>query len=266
MKIDPRTARIPAALILLAASPGCVQSNVQRASARTPPAVVLGLPGAPASPVAAELETVIVYEGPGSWKRRAFWDEYIVIVTHTGPTPLQLTDATLVGESGAPIKPGNDWEETERQSADWWRRNATAGNLALGAGAIVIGAAAGTSVIAMAAAVLAGSNPILGIAAGVALVSAGAAHLLVVPSEESQRFIADEFDRRRIKFPVKLGSADTFRGSLFFRVTPSPRKLLLHFDSRGPKRIVSIELAPLQGLHRRESPTVVTGATTGQGP
>ena len=47
------------------------------------------------STASATVHTVIVYQGPGSWKREAYWDEYVVSLVNRGETPLVISTAML---------------------------------------------------------------------------------------------------------------------------------------------------------------------------
>ncbi len=243
------------ALLLVATFSGCASSSVRRASANTPPAVSLALSGRPSGALQAIVETVIVCDGPGSWKRRAFWDEYVVTVKNSGPTPASILGASLVDAQNQWIASGSNWKDLERQSADWWRRHATANNLALGAGLTVVAGTLGASAIGMFAAAIVGSGPVLGIAAGAALVSLGTAHLLTSQAEDAEKFIASEFDRRRLPFqhPVAAGSATC--GSFFFRITPSPQRLIVHLDVAGRNQVAVVDLPSLHRLHRKPAAT-----------
>ena len=78
-------------------STGCVSAKYQRAADDTPPPTVLNLAatpavsaGAPTAPsgLDARLNTVIVFRGPGSWKRDAYWDEYVLTLANRGAAPL----------------------------------------------------------------------------------------------------------------------------------------------------------------------------------
>lgn len=248
-----RLLRLALALLLAATFSGCASSSVRRASANTPPAVSLALSGRPSGALQATVETVIVYDGPGSWKRRAFWDEYVVTVMNSGPTRASILDAILVDAQNQMVRSGSNWKGLERQSADWWKRNATANNLALGAGMTVLAGTAGASAIAMFAAALVGSGPVLGIAAGAALVSLGAAHLLTSQIDDAEKFIASEFDRRRIPFQHPVAAKSATSGSFFFRITPSPQRLIVHLDVAGRKQIAIVDLPALNGLHRKRA-------------
>ena len=110
------------ALALLACS-GCVSAKYQSAANGTPPPVALNLTSAPARflplestggdsnpaaappSVAAVVHSVIVYRGPGSWKRNAYWDEYVVSLVNRDSASLVVESAMLTdfrGDTSAP--------------------------------------------------------------------------------------------------------------------------------------------------------------------
>ena len=72
--------------------------------------------GAQQSPVEALVNTVIVYQGPGSWKREAHWDEYVVTIANRGDAPLVIDSFSLTGLSGREVAPGTIPWALEKQS------------------------------------------------------------------------------------------------------------------------------------------------------
>src|SRR5207247_1373526 len=96
--------------------------------------------------------------------------------------------------------------------------------------------------------------PAAAVGAGMVLVSGGAAYLLSRPDEDRGRAITEEFNRRRIELPSPVMPGNVTRGSLFFRVTPSPQKLVLEYEVRGHPHHISVDLAPLISLHRKHPP------------
>src|SRR6185436_17906008 len=115
----------PFALLAAAlACTGCVSSKYKLAKpADTLPAVALNLTSTPApgkadapSPVEATLNTVLVFQGPGSWKREAYWDEYIVTLANRGPAPFNIESATLTDFQGQAVTPGDNPWDLEKQS------------------------------------------------------------------------------------------------------------------------------------------------------
>src|SRR5258708_7879003 len=104
MKAEPCLPRIIAlailAVIVLLAFTGCVSSRYKEAGKSTPPPRLLNVAFAPA-PLEAALSTLITYNGPGAWKRDAFWDEYVVTLHNPGSEPLTVSSAGLVDFVGA---------------------------------------------------------------------------------------------------------------------------------------------------------------------
>jgi hypothetical protein len=92
-----------------------VSAKYRFAAKDTPPARALNarFPGAP---LEANLVSVITDGSPGSWKREAFWDEYVATLHNGGDQPLQVASATLVDSAGTPRSPGDDPWALERES------------------------------------------------------------------------------------------------------------------------------------------------------
>lgn len=87
-----------AALSALAAAAlagaGCVNAKYKSAGRDIPPPALLNLTCEQA-PLVATVNSVIVLHGPGSWKRDAYWDEYVVFVANRGSTPFVVESDTL---------------------------------------------------------------------------------------------------------------------------------------------------------------------------
>src|SRR4051812_11085465 len=105
---------------------GCVSTKYKMAKPQaTPPAVTLNLGNtpaaadAPAPALAATLHTVIVYQGPGSWKREAYWDEYVVTVVNRSDKPVTIESASLTDFQGQTSAPGDNPWALENQSHDY---------------------------------------------------------------------------------------------------------------------------------------------------
>jgi hypothetical protein len=65
------------------------------------------------------LHTVIVFDGPGSWRRGAFWDEYVVSISTRGREPVRIDLVVLTDRLGVERRPGADPWAVEQVS----RRN-----------------------------------------------------------------------------------------------------------------------------------------------
>jgi hypothetical protein len=232
---------------------GCVTRGYQLAPKNTPAPVALHLEAAQ-PPVEAAVHQVVVYQGPGSWKRAAYWDEYVVSVVNRGPAPLTIDSVVLHDQRGAPIDPGvNPWA-LERLSKKWWETNGarqTGTYLVLGAGtAVGAGVAVASAYSGLwGASVSAGTSAAGAIGAATAITLPLVAVGTVVANIHSKHRVEAEFTRRRLGLPLTLAPGQTVQGSLFFRITPGPQRLALHGRAADQPCAVTVSLAPLAGLH-----------------
>jgi len=109
--VCPLAWRRPAALLAGLCLAGCVSATKYKmARDDTPRAQLLNV-AFPSAPLQATLTTLIVYGGPGSWKREALWDEYVVTLHNPGGQPLTVTTAGLMDRTGIARAPGIDpWQ------------------------------------------------------------------------------------------------------------------------------------------------------------
>lgn len=247
---------------------GCVSSKYKLAAKQTPPAVMLHLSAAPAASapenvptpaVEATVESVIVFGGPGSWKRAAYWDEYVVSLANHHADALILEEAALTDFQGAIASPGKNPWELERESRNRTAQlRSTAGNiLHLGAGMVgsgLVGMASG----AVVGPVVLGSSwfgPVIegaatGLVAAVPVYIASSVYLNVSRKHD----VEAEFKKRDLHLPTSLAPGETIRGSLFFRISPGPRQLMLRYRIGNETREAIIDLAPLSSLHLKTIP------------
>ena len=240
---------------------GCLSPRYQRASKKTPPPVMLNAKF-PSAPLQGNLETLIMPDGPGSWKKKAYWDEYVVTLRNSSDQPLQITAAELVDFTGDPKQPGEDPWKLERESKSLAKRYQDAGMtvvrvagprvLVTAAEPTVAGATLGTAGAATAATATAVALPVYG------------ATILGI-NVHNRKSITAEFNRRRLTLPLILPPGETKTGSLFFPMVPNPQKLIVHWssESRGGDsgdsghsggHDLALPLEFLQGLHVKGAP------------
>lgn len=268
-----RASAIVSAALMLS---GCVTRGYKLADKNTPPPVALNLSSAPATaptpeggtsaapaaplpsaaPAEAVVRTVIIYQGPGSWKREAYWDEYVITVTNRGEAPLIVHGATLFALNGESTTPGEDPWKLERIGKTWWQGNAgqqaktyllLGGGTMAGAGIATVAALSGGLFAPLTGAAAAGVT--VGAAAVVALPLVAVGSVGMNLHRKAQ--VEAEFKRRRLALPLTLAPGQSFEGSLFFRATPSPSELRLHTGVLDGARDVTVSLAPLASLHLR---------------
>lgn len=224
---------------------GCVSSRYRAAPQGTPAPRLLNLAFIPA-PVAGALNTVITYNGPGSWKRDAFWDEYIVTLHNSGTEPATISSATLIDFAGT-VRPARDepWalekesktlEQRYQEAGIAFARYAVPGVLILGAGAGFASAAFFSAGAATAASVCLVALPVY--YAGVLTIN-----------HHNRGAMEKEFTRRRLALPLILAPGETRTGSFFFPMVPNPQSLRLRWSqgSAGGESVLALDF--LHGLH-----------------
>lgn len=243
---SPGWRRVLAAGAVLFVCGGCVSTKYQRAPKDTPAPLVLSFAAAQPA-VAATLHTVIVQKGPGSWRKEAYWDEYVCSVTNRGATPLTVEAAALVDVLDAEQSPGDEPWALERRSRDNLGKYEHSGRkIAIGAGLTLTwistpgwalaGIASGSAVGVWAGLATFVAIPVWAVGSGVRTLVARSA-------------VTDEFNRRRLVLPLTLAPGETRRGSFFFPISPGPQRLALRGRAGGAPQTVTIDLAPLAGLH-----------------
>jgi len=224
---------------------GCVSSRYLEAKKDTPPPQLLNMPFAP-SRLEAALNTVITYNGPGSWKRNAFWDEYVVTLHNPGSQALTISVVGLTDLAGAVRTTGdNPWElEKESKTLEEKYRAAGIAFVRYGAPAVVI---LGTGAWVVSATLYGTAGAV---AASATLVALPVYYVGVVMINHYNKVAMEkEFNRRRLALPVVLAPGETRTGSLFFPMVPSPRALALHWTAESGPGDAVLALDFLHFLH-----------------
>jgi hypothetical protein len=209
-------------------------------------------------PVELILHTVIVYKGSGSWKQKAYWDEYIITITNRGELPLAIESATFVDFQDKHNTAGSDPWELEKQSKTWWQniKSTEAARLAkLGAGYV---ASVGVLMVGY-------ELSSLGIAAVVAtgfIALPVYTVMSVVANISGRHKIKEEFNRRRLALPAIVPAGQVVQRSLFFPITPGPKRLILQCQVGEEARDVEFDLSPLAGLHLLEETTTLSASSS----
>ena len=140
----------------------CVSPKYKRADKSTPPVQPLNVKF-PSSTLDTSLYAEISDGSPGSWKRDAFWDEYVVIMHNEGDQVLNIVSATLTDYAGAVRPAGTDPWALERESKTLEKRYRDAGiAFARMAAPRVIASAAEPTVVASAGVGTAGAATAVG--------------------------------------------------------------------------------------------------------
>jgi len=203
-------------------------------------------------PVVMVLDTIITYNGPGSWKREALWDEYVVTISNQGPQPLTVASAELTDFAGTIHATGIGMQSLERQSTILEQECLDAGlAFARDAGPTAVTVGGGVRLVGAASA---------NTGAGMAVVAAG----VPVPASYTRKIVSlnkvyfvGEFEQRRLALPLTLAPGEARVGSLFFPMVPNPRALSLHWSSGTTSGGLTLPLDSVQGLHVKAPATAV---------
>ena len=256
-----RSAFVMATLVAaaLCGQSGCVASKYRLAKSSTPPVQPLNIAFPPSTPLQAALTALISFGGPGSWKREALWDEYVITLQNDGAQPLTIYSATLADSAGIAYTAGHDPWALEKQSKmleTQYRDRGEAFLRSAGPGVAIVGVGA-----AAAAATIAGPALIAPAAAG------ALAALAVLPvyylsvwgiDYHNKQAVMAEFTRRRLALPLTLAPGETRTASLFYPMVRNPRSLELYWSSESSSRQAALPLDFLKGLHVPAAPADTT--------
>ena len=238
---------------------GCVATKYKLAKKNTPPVQLLNTAFPSSPPLQTTLATLISYGGPGSWKREALWDEYVVTLENHGERPLTIDSAALASTAGTPYAPGSDPWALEKQSKKLekqYRDNGEAFLRAAGPSVLIVGVGAATAT--------ATAGTTMFVSAGVA--GAAVAAIVVLPvyyisvlgiNHHNKKAVMTEFNRRRLPLPLTLAPGETRTGSLFYPMVRSPNSLALNWSNEtgGATDVLSLDF--LQALHVPGAPVAL---------
>lgn len=230
-------------LLLTLAQTGCVTTRKYRMTGeQATPAAGLNYT-AETTGLTLVLASVIVHDGPGAWKQRARWDEYVVGLTNGGAVPLTVGSATLVDLLGAPQVPGMDPWKLEQLSETSWRKYNRVGQFVLGVGAYAGAVELSAIGYGLTGGVMSGVFFIMPVVLIADVVTVG------VLNHRNKAKVQREFDRRRLALPLTVAPGQSLTGSLFFPVAPGPQRLILKGKAGDAPVELVLELKPLAGLH-----------------
>lgn len=221
----------------------------------------------PPAALQTSLNSLIIPAGPGSWKRKAFWDEYVVTLHNSGDQPLQVTSMELVDFSGAHRRAGDDPWKLEKESKSLAKQYQDAGTTIVRVAGPRVLVAATESSGATSAIVGGAGAATTATATAIALPVYGATMLGI--NLHNKKVITAEFNRRRLRLPLVLAGGETKSGSLFFPMVPNPQSLTVNWssesgsDSRPSESVLPLEF--LHGLHVKgpQAKDATSSRTTG---
>ena len=226
---------------------GSASNNDQTAQGETPPLVPVNL-ATVQPPAVMVLHTIITSDGPGSWKREALWDEYVVTISNQGGQPLTVVSAALTDFAGTSHAAGAEMQALEKRSTTLEQKYLAAGlAFARDARPAAVTVGGGVRLVAATGGALGDG---IGLAAAAAGVPVPAFYVRKIVSLNKVYFVS-EFGQRRFSLPLTLAPGEARVGSLFFPMVPNPRSLSLRWSGGTSGGDLTLPLDLVHGLHVR---------------
>lgn len=211
----------------------------------------------------ARLDHLIYFNGPGSWKNDALWDEYVFTILNTTDVQIRIVDIFLVDPLDANIYPAIDLWMVHKKNPQNLRQYRKAGIIATNDVDPLLFAGAIVAVTALEVAATAGLAATTGLsslyAIGAVVFIALPAILIVgtgvmISNNKAKKLINEEIERRDLDFPIILEPGEIAQGSVFYPVIPSPQSFQICYqlqDSTGWGEWAYLEcsLEVFKGLH-----------------
>jgi hypothetical protein len=203
--------------------------------------------------LSADLDWVIIRDGPGTWAKNVDWDEYLITVRNVGDESIEITNITVLDSLGTRIESRRDRKRLVKGTKETKRRYKGEG--------LQVKAGWGTGTLFTAgAASVAGSAAVVA-SAGVFSSTAGAAAtggLILLPAFAvggvvrgvNNGRVNKQIESRQTPLPLVLQDDEDKAIHAFFPLTPSPIQIeITYFDSRGDHTLIVDTQAALEGLH-----------------
>lgn len=256
--MHPRLALLCAASLALSACGGT--KLLRNAAPMTPPDRPIAL--AADAKLAAQIDFIVVRNGPGAWAKNGDWDEYLLQVRNTSASPVEIRAVEVTDSSGFTAVQRADRADLVRASKLTAKRYRNAGiKVSAGrGGAGLVAAGVGAGVVGYGAAVAAGTGAALGaggtVGGGAAAAAGGfilAAPVLVgvgIARMVNNNKVDDRIEHRATTMPASLPVGGDVLLDVFFPISPSPRHVTIHYsDHQGDHRLELDTRQALHGLH-----------------
>jgi hypothetical protein len=220
------------------------------------------------------IDGLVVRNGPGSWVRHAYWDEYRVTLVNRGPEPVTIDDVAIIDSFGVGAAATAERKALAKQTKHSIERHRKAGmdvapGAASGSTLLIVGgsAAAVTGGAAYSAATItasvggSGAGGAAAAGAGIALGGIVIAGYGINRMVQNHR-ISDALEERAFDLG-ELAPGQRRSGSAFVPIVPAPTELVvLYRDAEGRVHDVTVPLpAGLSELHLKQKPVTVAEAT-----
>ena len=203
--------------------------------------------------LSADLDWVIIRDGPGTWAKNVDWDEYLITVRNIGGDSIQITNITVLDSLGTRVESRIDRKQLVKGTKETKRRYKGEGlqvKAGWGTGTLFT---AGAASVAGSAAVVASAgvfSSTAGVAATGGLILLPAFAVGGVVRGVNNGRVNKQIESRQTPLPLVLQDDEDRTIHAFFPLTPSPIQIeITYFDSRGDHTLIVDTQVALEGLH-----------------
>lgn len=218
--------------------------------------------------LAAQLDFIIVRNGPGAWAKNGDWDEYLIQVRNTSANPVELRAVEVTDSEGHTAGALDNRAELVKGSKLTAKRYRQSGvEVAAGrggAGLLVAGVGAGVVGYGAAVASTLGAAMSGGAAAGGGAAAAAGGLILAAPvlvgvgivRIVNNRKVDDRIESRATPLPVTILARSDVLLDVFFPISPSPRHVSFHYRTAQSDQQLQLDTSQvLAGLHLAGRPS-----------
>lgn len=216
--------------------------------------------------IEADLDWVIVRDGPGTWARNADWDEYLLRVRNRSGESLSIVDVTIIDslQTRVESQPGRkSLVKGSKKSARRYRDHGLKVKAGRGAGTMLVAGTAVTAVGVAAAYAAAPAAILSGTSSATAAGTAMGGLVLLGPAIAvggiargvNNSAVNKKIKERQTLLPMVVQPGNEASLDLFFPLAPSPVMVELVYEDRSGRRhtVIIDTSAALNGLHFDEA-------------
>ena len=228
-------------------------------NAPPPPEQATALAVASDDALSAQLQWVIVRDGPGTWARNADWDEYLIAVQNTSAAPIQITGVVLfdsMDQSNATSASRTALVDASRANARRYKDSGLKVAAGRGRGLALVAGGAGATTMGMGAAYasLMGAGSGATAAAGGLLLAGPALVTMAIVRGVRKGAVSKRIKERSTVFPLAIDASQSKALDVFFPLAPAPRRIEIHYTDATGAHVLSTDTSKaLDGLHIEEA-------------
>lgn len=218
--------------------------------------------------LAAQLDFIVVRNGPGAWAKNGDWDEYLIRVRNPSAGAVELHAVEVTDSQGHIAVALNDRADLVRASKLTVKRYRHAGiKIAAGRGGTsLLVAGVGAGVVGYGAAVASVTSAALGAggAAGGSAAAAAGGFILAAPvlvgvgiaRVVNNSKVDNRIERRSTPLPMTVPAGSDVLLDVFFPITPSPRHVTFRYRTAAGDQQLQVDTSRvLSGLHLPAPPS-----------